>query len=181
MSQSSFSNLPPPLLPMETTAKSIPPPPSLTMRRKQSMRRQVFTFFMSGCNRDVFVSLGMLSISKNAKEALWKSLDRCTPTGIFDPHVHKSLVYFNTLRPDDGWREAAPMISDRNLPTVIAGDGKIFAFGGLFPGPGLSPQPLVEVYDPRDNSWSPLPDYPCLMVPRVCMPVAVVHDKRILF
>ncbi|OMO60000.1 Kelch repeat type 1 [Corchorus capsularis] len=98
--------------------------------------------------------------------------------GRINPHFHNSLVYLDTLQPDDGWREATPMISDRNLPTVVAVDGKIFAFGALFRR--LSPQPLVEVYDPRDNSWTPLPDYHCLMVPRVCMPVAV-HDKQLCF
>ncbi|OMO81458.1 Kelch repeat type 1 [Corchorus capsularis] len=98
--------------------------------------------------------------------------------GRIGPHFHNSVVYFDTLRPGDGWREAAPMISDRNLPTVVAVDGKIFVFGALFRR--LSPQPLVEFYDPKENCWTPLPDYPYLKVPRICMPAAV-HDKRILF
>ncbi|OMO82455.1 Kelch repeat type 1 [Corchorus olitorius] len=41
------------------------------------------------------------------------------------PHVHNSVVYFDTLKPDNGWREAARMKSNRNLPTVVAVDGAV--------------------------------------------------------
>ncbi|OMO93161.1 Kelch repeat type 1 [Corchorus capsularis] len=104
------------------------------------------------------------------------------------PHVHNAVVYFDTLKPDNGWQEAARMKSNRNLPTVVAVDGKIFVFGGVF-NPGSLSQtptpPLAEVYDPKDNSWSSLPDHPCLKNPRIFMPAAVhiisPTDKRILF
>jgi len=59
------------------------------------------------------------------------------------------------------WTEAAPMPVPRNQFSTVVLDQKIYAIGGQFHHDSEQlDQPRVDIYDPRNDSWSSGPDLP---------------------
>ena len=69
---------------------------------------------------------------------------------------------------DNSWSHIASMKKPRWAPGVAALGGKLYAVGGLVFNDGgwwgsnaaTTATPTAEVYDPIDNSWNYIPDYP---------------------
>jgi N-acetylneuraminic acid mutarotase len=66
--------------------------------------------------------------------------------------------------PSDSWTTGTAVNIDNSGPTAatLGGDGRIYVLGGFtYPlGPGTSPSPKVEAYDPATNTWASIPDDP---------------------
>jgi hypothetical protein len=70
------------------------------------------------------------------------------------PAVDSTYVYDASL---DRFRSAAPMPRARGAGGVAAHDGRIYYAGGLSDGRAVA---WFDVYDPKTDSWSTLPDMP---------------------
>ncbi|KAL3618266.1 hypothetical protein CASFOL_038587 [Castilleja foliolosa] len=65
-------------------------------------------------------------------------------------HVHAEVRVFNPSRPEDGWRDVAPMNIPRLQPAAVVVDGMIYVFGGFNPEEDTEDG---EWYDPNTDTW----------------------------
>ncbi|CAA0822339.1 F-box/kelch-repeat protein [Striga hermonthica] len=68
-------------------------------------------------------------------------------------NMHAAVRFFDVLRPEEGWREAAPMHFPRVMPAAAAIDGKIYVLGGS----NIDSPDEGECFDPKTNRWDRLP------------------------
>ncbi|GFP85668.1 F-box/kelch-repeat protein at5g39560 [Phtheirospermum japonicum] len=84
-------------------------------------------------------------------------------------HRHAEVRFFNTLRPEDGWRDAAPMHIPRLKPAAVVIDGMIYVLGGS----SREHTEDGECYDPKTNQWRLFsavgcrPYFACIQAPYV--------------
>ncbi|GFP85667.1 F-box/kelch-repeat protein at5g39560 [Phtheirospermum japonicum] len=95
----------------------------------------------------------------------------CPGGAIDDCHRHAEVRFFNALRPEEGWTDAAPMHIPRLKPTAVVVDGMIYVFGGS--GLGLEAPVDGECFDPKTNKWRLFsatgcqPSFACVQAPYV--------------
>lgn len=68
------------------------------------------------------------------------------------------IVALDLARPEAGWSVVAHLTAPRRAVDVTVHDGRLFVIGGLTEDGEMSAE--VAVLDPRDGSWSVVPDFP---------------------
>ncbi|KAK8702314.1 hypothetical protein V6N13_020675 [Hibiscus sabdariffa] len=85
----------------------------------------------------------------------------CADKKFNDYHSHNCVFYFDSARPDCGWKKGLPMLFPRKAPSAIATEGKIYSFGF---GCGSHGNPtgdyFAEVFNVELNRWDKLPAPP---------------------
>ncbi|KAL4285398.1 hypothetical protein GQ457_16G029710 [Hibiscus cannabinus] len=79
------------------------------------------------------------------------------PDGKFsNTHFHNCVFYFDSARPNCGWRRGPSMLVSRWLPSAVAAGGKIYVFGSTRRREGY----FAEVFSVELGRWDLLPEPP---------------------
>ncbi|KAK8557312.1 hypothetical protein V6N13_013586 [Hibiscus sabdariffa] len=79
------------------------------------------------------------------------------PDGKFNNvHFHNCVFYFDSARPNCGWKRGPAMLVSRETPSAVAAGGKIYVFGST----RLSEGYFAEVFSVELGRWDLLPEPP---------------------
>ncbi|KAL4387593.1 hypothetical protein GQ457_09G002800 [Hibiscus cannabinus] len=93
-------------------------------------------------------------------------------------HFHNCVFYFDSARPDCGWKKGPPMLVPRESPSAVAAGGKIYVFGSTrFVDVKAH---FAEVFNVELNRWEKLPPPPAdsALVPRSVSDHVLLDSSR---
>ncbi|KAK8511173.1 hypothetical protein V6N12_033453 [Hibiscus sabdariffa] len=83
--------------------------------------------------------------------------DLFCPDGKFNnTHFHNCVFYFDSARPNCGWKRGPSMLVSRWFPSAVAAGGKIYVFGSTRRREGY----FAEVFSVELDRWDRLPEPP---------------------